>query len=187
VLDVQRRLQLQHSFTSDRKALDLAITAATQPTGVAVANEQEKALVSVVRTGADLSGTAVGSKDRELDRSLFGALNNSGRISQEQHLQPALAGLLALIQSQEQIAETEGRHLFHFARRHAGGLADQSRESTPSLVRRIEPNVTIYVVDLSHVDRRSAQLETIGMSMDVKGPAAGALNSSEKSLDRERN
>jgi len=31
VLDVQRRLQLQHSFTSDRKALDLAITAATQP------------------------------------------------------------------------------------------------------------------------------------------------------------
>ena len=184
VLDVQRRLQLQHSFTSDRKALDMAITAASQPTGVAVANEQEKALVSVVRTGADLSGTAVDSKDRELDRSLFGALNNSGRISQEQHLQPALADLLALTQSQEQIAERKAVIFFTSP----GGMQADSRTKAgiDSIIGAANrANLTIYVVDLSHVDRRSAQLETIGMSMDVKGPAAGAINSSEKSLDRE--
>jgi VWFA-related protein len=186
VLDVQRRLQLQHSFTSDRKALDLAITAATQPTGVAVANEQEKALVSVVRTGADLSGTAVGSKDRELDRSLFGALNNSGRISQEQHLQPALAGLLALIQSQEQIAK---RKAVIFFTSPSGMQADsRTKAGIDSIIGAANrANVTIYVVDLSRVDRRAAQLETIGTSVDVgvKGPAAGALNSSEKIPDRD--
>jgi VWFA-related protein len=184
VLDVQRRLQLQHSFTSDRKALDLAVRAATQPTSVAGENEQEKALVSVVRTGADLSRTAVGSKDRELDGALFGALNSSGRISQEQHLQPALAGLLALIQSQEQIAERKAVIFFTSP----GGMQADSRTNAgvDSIIGAANrANVTIYVVDLSHVDRRSAQLETIGVSMDVKGPAAGALNSSEKSLDCE--
>jgi len=186
VLDVQRRLQLQHSFTSDRKALDLAISAATQPTGVAVENEQEKALVSVVRTGADLSGTAVGSKDRDLDRALFGALNNSGRISQEQHLQPSLAGLLALIQSQEEIEE---RKAVIFLTSPGGVQADsRTKAGIDSIIGAANrANVTIYVVDLSRVDRRAAQLETIGMSKDVgaKGPAAGALNSSENSLDRE--
>ena len=186
VLDVQRRLQLQHSFTSDRKALDLAISAATQPAGVVVANEQEKALVSVVRTGADLSGTAVGSKDRELDRSLFGALNNSGRISQEQHLQPSLAGLLALIQSQEGIEE---RKAIIFFTSPSGMQADlRTKAGIDSIIGAANrANVTIYVVDLSHVDRRAARLETIGMSMDVgaKGSAPGTSNSSGKPLDRE--
>ena len=184
VLDVQRRLQLQHSFTSDRKALDLAISAATQPTGVAVLNEQEKTLVSVVRTGADLSGAAVGSKDRVLDRSLFGAFNNSGRISQEQHLQPSLAGLLALIQSQEQI---EGRKAVIFFTSPGGIQADsRTKAGIDSIIGAANrADLTIYVVDLSHVDRRAAQLETIGMSVDLdtKGPAAGALNSSGKFLD----
>jgi VWFA-related protein len=186
VLDVQRRLQLQHGFTSDRKALDLAVSAATQPTGLAVANEQERALVSAVRTGADLSGTVVGSKDRELDRSLFGALNNSGRISQEQHLQPSLAGLLALIQSQEQIDERKAVIFFTSP----GGMQTDSRtqagiDSVIGAANRA--NVTIYVVDLSRLDRRAAQSETIGTSMDIdaKGPRTRASNSSGKSLDRE--
>jgi VWFA-related protein len=186
VLDVQRRLQLQHGFTSDRKALDLAISAATQPTDVAVENEQEKALVSVVRTGADLSGTAAGSKDRDLDRALFGALNNSGRISQEQHLQPSLAGLLALIQSQGQIEERKAVVFFTSP----GGMQADSRTKAgiDSIIGAANrANVSIYVVDLSHVDRRAAQLETIGMPMDVgaKGLAAGALDPSEKSLGRD--
>ncbi len=186
VLDVQRRLQLQHNFTSDHKALDLAISAATQPSGVALANEQERALVSVVRTGADLSGTAVGPEDRELDRSLFGALSNSRAISQEQHLQPSLAGLLALIQSQEQIEE---RKAVLFFTSPDGMQADaRTKAGIDSIIGAANrANVTIYVIDLSHVDRRAAQLETIGMSMDAgaKAPATGALNPSEMSLDRD--
>ncbi len=186
VLDVPRRLRLEHGFTSDRKALDLAIGAATQPIDGAVANEQEKALVSVVRTGADLSGTVVGSKDRERDRSLFAALNNSGRISQEQHLQPSLAGLLALIQSQQQFAERKAVIFFTSP----GGMQVDSRTKAGigSIIGAANrANATIYVVDLSRVDRRAEQLEMIGMSMDAraKGSAAGALDSSEKSLDRE--
>jgi VWFA-related protein len=186
VLDVEGRLHLQHGFTSDRKALDLAISAATQLTGAAVVNEQEKALVSVVRTGADLSGTAVNSKDRDLDRSLFAALNSSGRISQEQHLHPSLAGLQALIQSQEQFEERKAVVFFTSP----GGIQADSRTraAIDSIVGAANrANMTIYVVDLSRLDRRAAQLETIGMSMDLgaKSPTAGALNSSEKSLDRE--
>jgi VWFA-related protein len=186
VLGVQGRLHLQHGFTSDRKALDLAIGAATQLTGAALENEQEKALVSVVQTGADLSGTAVNSKDRDLDRSLFAALNNSGRISQEQHLQPSLAGLLALIQSQEHV---EGRKAVIFFTSPAGVQADsRTKAAIDSIIGAANrANMTIYVVDLSHVDRRAAQLETIGMSTDLaaKGPPTGALSSSRKTSDRE--
>jgi VWFA-related protein len=186
VLDVQRRLQLEHGFTSDRKALDLAISAATQPSGVAVANEQEKALISVVRTGADLSGTAVGPKDREIDRSLFGALNNSGRISQEQHLQPSIAGLLSLLQSQPQV---DGRKAVIFFTSPGGLRADsRTKAGIDSIIGAANrANAAIYVVDLSRVDRRAEQLETIEMSIDAgaKVSAADALNSSEKSLDHE--
>jgi len=130
----------------------------------------------------------VGSKDRELDRSLFGALNNSGRISQEQHLQPALAGLLALIQSQEQIAK---RKAVIFFTSPSGMQADsRTKAGIDSIIGAANrANVTIYVSTSAVLIAVRRQLETIGTSVEVgvKGPAAGALNSSEKFPEPRRN
>ena len=101
------RLQLQQGFTSDRKALVVAINAAAevveQKAGI-TPSPQEMDLVTVARTGSDASGTAVSPKNLERVRDLYTALSNSGHIVQDQHMQPALAGLLALAQSQRQIA-----------------------------------------------------------------------------------
>jgi len=59
VLEVAGRLQLQHGFTSDRKTLVDAISAAAQvaeqKAGV-TPSLQEKELATVARTGSDASG-----------------------------------------------------------------------------------------------------------------------------------
>lgn len=172
VLDVQARLQLQHGFTSDRKAILQAVNAATQPGepgGGAAANQAERELMAMARNGADASGTALGSRDFALARALYSALGSSGRIVQDQHLQPSLAGLLALAQSQQAIAERKA--LIYFTS--LGGRQADSRtmEAMTSIIGAANrAGVAIYVVDLNRLDRRAAKQETLGMA--ISGPAA---------------
>jgi VWFA-related protein len=175
VLDVQGRLQLQHGFTSDRKALAPAIDAATRPAeaGSAAINQPEKEVMALARSGADASGTAVGSRDFALARALFSALTSSGRIVQDQHLQPSLAGILALAQSQQPIAERKA--LIYFTS--LGGKQADSRtmEAITSIIGAANrAGVAIYVVDPNRLDQRTAKLETMGMAMTAGGNGAPA-------------
>ena len=187
VLDVQGRLQLQHGFTSDRKALAQAIGAATQPAEPASGNnvnQAEQELMAVARTGADAAGKPVSVSDLALIRSLFSALGNAGRIVQDQHLQPALAALLALAQSQQQIAERKA--LIYFTS--FGGTQADSRtmEAIDAIIGAANrAGVTIYVVDLNRLDRRAAQLETTGMALASNAAPAGAPSSSGAPANRE--
>jgi VWFA-related protein len=174
VLDVQGRLQLQHGFTSDRKALLQAIRTATQPAesaGAAAVNLPEQELMAVTRTGADASGKALGAGDLALARGLFSALSNSGRIVQDQHLQPSLAGLLALVQSQQNIADRKA--ILYFTSQGGKQADSRTAETFDSIVGAANrAGITIYVVDFNRLDRRAAQLETIGMAMSL--PSNGA-------------
>jgi VWFA-related protein len=188
VLDVQGRLQLQHGFTSDRKALAQAIEAATQPAESAsglAASRQEQELAAVARTGADASGTAVSANDRALARALFSALNNAGRIVQDQHLQPSLAALLALVQSQQQFAERKAIIYFSsFGDKQADSRAMDAIQSVVGAANRA--GITIYVVDFNRIDDRAAKTEASGMSMALPSDAeAGAGASADLTAKRE--
>ena len=167
VLDIQERLQLQHGFTADRKALGHAINAATQPSNAAdenAANQAEKELVSLARSGVDSSGTALSSRDLALDRALFSAISNSGRIARDQRLQPSVAGLAALVQSEQPITGRKAVIYFSsFADRQTDSHTLEAIESVIGAANRA--GITIYVVDFNRLDRRATELENIGMSM----------------------
>jgi VWFA-related protein len=189
VLEVAGRLQLQHGFTSDRKTLVDAISAAAQvaeqKAGV-TPSLQEKELATVARTGSDASGTAVSTKDLERDRDLFTALSNSGRIVQDQHMQPALAGLLALAQSQRQIAARKA--ILYFTSIDGRQPDSRTAETIEFIIGAANrAGVTIYVVDRNHLDLRASKLESIGMSMANPSEEApkGRATSADMNQSRE--
>ena len=174
VLDVEGRLQLQHGFSTDRKALAQAIAAATQPAASEsgeAANPAEQELMAEARTGNDAAGKPVGMNDLALARALFAALGNSSRIAQDEHLQHSMAALLALAQSLQPVAERKA--ILYFTS-FGGGQADsRTMEAIDSIVGAANrAGVTIYVVDLNRLDRRAAQLEAAGMTMALPSDAA---------------
>jgi VWFA-related protein len=73
--------------------------------------EPEKHLIAAAQSGADASGVALSMRDREVAKVTLAALQESQRIVQDQHTQPALAGLIALARTQRQI---EGRKIVIF-------------------------------------------------------------------------
>ena len=179
VLDVQGRLQLQQRFTSDRKALEQAIEAATQPAASAPAvNSEEQNLMTVARTGAGVSGAVATGQDRTVARALISALSNSRRIVQDQHLQPSLAALLALAQSQQEFAERKAILYFSSSLdKQADSRATEAILSIISAANRA--GTTIYVVDFNRVDSRAAKMETSDLqaSAHAGAPADRAVAS----------
>jgi len=171
VLSVEGRLRLQVGFTSDRKALAQAVDAATQPaktwSGGAV-NQVEKQLIAAALTGVDSAGKPVSAKDRPLALAMLSALNDSGRIAQNQHLRPFLAGLLALAQSQQQIAQRKA--LIFFTAFRGGKVDSRTADAIDSIVGSAnQAGESIYVVDLDSSDLSTTQMSaqsasTTGMS-----------------------
>jgi VWFA-related protein len=188
VLEVAGRLQLQHEFTSDRKALGEAINSAAQDVeqkaGVTPSLE-EKELATVASTGSDAFGTVVSTKDLERVRDLYTALSNSGRIVQDQHMQPALAGLLALAQSQRQIAARKAIIFFTtISGRQPDSRAAEAIEFIIGAANRA--GVAIYVVDRNHLDLRASKMVSIGMSMANSSDGAPAVRGTSADMDQGR-
>lgn len=106
VMDVWGRLQIQQTFTEDRKAVDEAISSAVQPEvyGKDIeANAAEQRLARVAATGLDSSGSAASVRERTMARLLYTALSTSSQIVRDQHLSFSQACLLALVEAQQSL------------------------------------------------------------------------------------
>lgn len=97
VFKVQGPLRLYQEFTTDRQDIEKAIHAATSDTKPSLnqtAAVAEQKLLSALQAGQ--SGPLSSEYDRALAQSGMAALMQSRRILQDQHTEPALAGLMAL-------------------------------------------------------------------------------------------
>lgn len=156
VLNIDGRLKLFQGFTSDRIALGKAVAEASGKTRAPSAGnaEQEKRLIAVARTGIDPSGTSVDARQRAAARMMLAGLEESQRIVQDQHAQPALSGLLALARAQRQVA---GRKvILYFAQ----GLQVDSRASDMlgSIVGAANrAGVSIYSIDTTALNPQVSQ------------------------------
>ena len=168
VLNIDGRLHLQQGFTSDRKAIARAIDAATQPILIpsesAGASQIEQQLTKVALTGATQSGTPASEHERTLARTLLSALDTSGRIEQDQHVRPSQACLLALAQSQQQIAQRKA--LIYFTVSKDWKLDLHGRETVRSIVGAANrAGVSIYIVDLNSIGQAGGELEALERQM----------------------
>ena len=105
-MDVWGRLQLQQTFTEDRKAVDDAISSAVKPEvyGKGIeANAAEQHLAQVAATGLDSSGSVASVRERTMARLLYTALSTSSQIVRDQHLSLSQACLLALVEAQQSL------------------------------------------------------------------------------------
>jgi VWFA-related protein len=106
VFDIWGRLQIEQEYTADRKQTMTSVSAAVEPQtyGTIVAeNAVERRVVQVAKTGQDASGTAAGTRERTLARTMYAAMQTSSHISKDQHLSLSLACLLALVESQQSL------------------------------------------------------------------------------------
>ena len=178
VLRVEGRLRLQQGFTSDRKILEQAVTAATgagagAPGQSSPSDLPEKELIAMVQTGSDPSGKPVSASDRILSQTLFSALQVSGQLVQNQHAQPSPSGLLALVNSQKQLAQRKA--IIYFT--HSRQLDLHAKDMIESIAGEANRDgVSIYVVDLNALDQKAheafaANISDVG---SVPGTVQGA-------------
>ena len=176
VLTVEGRLHLQVPFTPDRKAIEEAVKTATKPVTTlsgATISPTEKQLIAAALTGTDPSGKAVSAKDRALDLTLLAALNDSGRIAQNQHLRPFLAGLLALAQSQQQI--TQRKALVFFTSFQGEQIDSRTRDAISSIVGSAnQAGESIYVIDLNSAHVNATQMNA--NTAQVTGFSPGSIS-----------
>ncbi|UWZ83863.1 VWA domain-containing protein [Occallatibacter riparius] len=167
VLDLGGRLRLLQPFTTDRKLVDSAIAVETDSHPItltttlsldvnitrdtadskrsAFAGAAEKNLIAVARTGVDASGRNAGTIEKQRAQMLLSALQNAQKITQEQHTYRSLAGLQALVESQERAPERKA--LIYFTRnRQMDSSAQQMITKVAAAATRA--GVTIYIVDL---------------------------------------
>ena len=160
VLNVDGRLRLQQGFTPDRKAIAQAMNAATrleESGGGSTINPPEKQLIAELQTGIDSSGKPISAGDRSRAQALFSALSHSGRIAQDQHMRPSLAGLLALVQAMQQIPDR--KTVIYFTSFQKAQIDSRSRDAINSIIGSAnQAGVTIDVVDLNSLDRTGSQI-----------------------------
>jgi VWFA-related protein len=157
VMNIGGRLRLYQGFTADREALEKAITIASDSDRADKGNDAafpEKNLIAVAQTGSDSSGATVSADDRALAQVMLATLEDSQRISQDQHAQPSLAGLLALARTQQKLA---GRKVVIYFEQ---GL--QLDSNAKDLLRSIagaanRSGVSIYVVDANALNMQGTQ------------------------------
>lgn len=170
VFDIPGRLRLIRGFTDNKEAAD-AVKIITekaaadrtqrielQYTGgvvnraeqespevtIAVA-EAEKNLVAVTRTGADPSGKHVDIKTRAQYQTLLSALQDAQKEMQDHHTFPNLAGLLAVIRSQQKISERKS--LIYFTQNmHMDSAGKEMVKIITGAAG--QAGISIYIVDL---------------------------------------
>ncbi|MGA2339037.1 MAG: VWA domain-containing protein [Terracidiphilus sp.] len=181
VLTVEDRLRLQSAFTSDRISLAQAINSATEPKKAwngGQASSLEKQLITAALNGVGPEGKAVGAHDRALDKSLFNALTDSGKIAQNQHLRPFLAGLLALAQSQQQIHQRKALIFFTSFQEEKNNL--RTMEAIRSIIGSAnQAGESIYVVDLNSSNRNTSQMNSTSaevLGFELGGPTSGGVD-----------
>lgn len=171
VFDLGNRLRLIQGFTSDHHRVEDAITMVTDSRMVGAQSEynrsvgiredlaegarakaaqaEEKNLISVARTGADLNGRHVDIADRELARTELKALEDTHTIAHEQHTPVALAALLALVRSQEKLNQRKAL-IYFTTNRQMDSAARQMLKTIEAAASR--SGVTIYTVDMDALD-----------------------------------
>lgn len=163
VLEIERRLHLQHAFTSDRTALARAINAATEAEksgSDSAVNQPERDMISVASTGSDLNGKKATVQERLMAQMLYSALKKSGPIAQDQHVRPSLAGLLALVQSQQEI--TQRKAVIYFSSMQDKQIDSNARRAIDSIIGTAnQSGVSIYVVDMNSLDHRGLQVREL--------------------------
>jgi VWFA-related protein len=178
VFSIERRLRLQQGFTADRNALAQAINSATEaerPGSDSAANGEETALLSIALTGADASGKRAKGQERILAQALYGALKSSGPISRDQHIRPSLAGLLALTQAQQEIAQRKA--IIYFSSIQDKQIDSHARAAVESIIgTAARAGVSIYVVDMNSINGNGSQ--TVILS-DVPSDASGYTGPTE--------
>jgi VWFA-related protein len=106
VVDTWGRLQVQQEYTTDRKRIMEAVSAAVTPEtygSKVTANAIELHLVEAAKAGQDSSGAVVSTRERALARSMYTALQTSSHITKDQHLSLSHACLLALVEAQQSL------------------------------------------------------------------------------------
>ncbi len=161
------RMQLLQRFTGDHRAMEQAVSTATAnqvvrlsstaTTAINIAQDKadesrikaaaqaEKDLIAIVRTGADSTGTHVDAKTRAQCQALLSALQDTQKVMQDQHTRLSMAGLLALVRSQQKL--NERKSLIYFT----NGF--QMDSAAKAMVKTItgaaaRAGVTFYVVDM---------------------------------------
>jgi VWFA-related protein len=153
VVDVWGRLQIQQEYSANRKAIAAAFSLAVQPEvyGHTIqANAVERRLAQMAKTGQDSSGAVASLRQRALARSMYSALQTSGRIARDQHLSPSQACLLALVEAQQSLP---GRKVIVYFHSMEGGSYQRSdtdshsRDAWKSIIGAANrAGVNIYVV-----------------------------------------
>jgi len=171
LLDFGNRMQLLQSFTSDRRAMEQAVTTATanqvvrlsstatnainittdkaDAERIKVAVETEKNLVAIARTGVDTAGRHVDPKERAQCQTLLAALQDTQKVMQDQHTRLSLAGLLALVRSQQRLNERKSVIYFTSGFRLDSAAKDMVKTITGAAAR---AGVTFYTVDMDALD-----------------------------------
>jgi VWFA-related protein len=168
VLDFGGRLRLIQGFTDDRNAVTDAIHLVTESEAIALTSTlslavnivhdekaddarvkaavgTEKNLIAIAQTGVDLSGHTVEMKQRLRAQTLLAALQDTQAIAAAQHTQLNLAGLLALVKSQQRIGDrktliyfTQNQQLDAAAKQMLKTIAEEATRA----------DVGLYVVDM---------------------------------------
>ena len=154
VFMMEGRLRLLQEPSSDREAIQKAISAATSDEGPRrdePAALAEKKLISSVQSDSGKAQTPESVGDRDLRQAMLGALTESQRIVLDQHMAAPLAGVLALVRSQ---AKIPGRKLLVYF-----SNGSQSGPDTRDAVRSIagaanRSEVSIYVINKSALDTK---------------------------------
>lgn len=192
VLGVEGRLRLFNEFASDHGTVTKAVAKACQRGEVIEeqlirknlskdddASEPEKNLIAVAQTGAEVSGARASADRRHLAQVLLAGMEDSQKITQDQHVQPALAALLALARTQREIS---GRKvIIYFAQ----GLQidSNSYDMLRSIVHAANRSgVSIYAVDANalspEADQGLAAMMAIGGLKSGNAQGGGAATTS---------
>lgn len=176
LLDFSGRLRLIQGFTDDRDSIAHAVRAVTEKAAAnrdqvvqltytggtvnsgpdkadseaaAAAAVAEKNLIAITRTGTDPSGAHVDVKVRVLYQTLLAALSDAQLIKQDQHTVPTLAGLLALVRSQQRLPQRKAILYFTQNTQLDSAAKEMVRTITGAANR---AGVSFYVVDMDALD-----------------------------------
>jgi VWFA-related protein len=168
VLDFTNRLRLIQGFTEDRQAVQNAIHIDTESQAIILsstlsldlnivndkqtdaaktkaASAAEKNLIATAQTGVDLSGRHVDLKERAEARALLTALQDAQAITLAEHTQLNLAGLLALVKSQQSIGDRKALIYFTVNQQLSPAAKEMLKTITAAATR---AGVSLYIVDM---------------------------------------
>ncbi len=162
VLNFDQRMRLVQGFTADRGSGSLgsgevgqaivAITDKSEATRTAAVDKAEKDLIAVAQTGADVSGKHFNLTDRALDQTLLAALEETQHIIRDQHARLNLAGLMALIRSQQKL--TQRKTLIYFTQNEV--MDSAAKEMVHSIAgAAARADVSVYTFDMDTLHNQS--------------------------------